>query len=63
MNYDGVMGVPITFIDKHNPNQFEIVGTNLRGLNNIEISGSTTSDPMVNGKTKYKRLFIRRKHS
>lgn len=26
MDYDGVMGVPITFIDKFNPDQFEIVG-------------------------------------
>jgi hypothetical protein len=26
MNYKGVMGVPITFIDKYNPNQFEILG-------------------------------------
>ena len=26
MDYDGVMGVPITFLDKYNPNQFEIVG-------------------------------------
>lgn len=26
MEYDGVMGVPITFLDKHNPEQFEIVG-------------------------------------
>ena len=26
MNYDGVMGVPITFMDKFNPEQFEIVG-------------------------------------
>jgi len=25
-DYDGVMGVPITFLDKHNPDQFEIVG-------------------------------------
>jgi hypothetical protein len=25
MDYDGVMGVPITFLDKHNPDQFEIV--------------------------------------
>lgn len=27
MDYDGVMGVPITFFDKYNPDQFEIVGT------------------------------------
>ena len=26
-DYDGVMGVPITFLTKYNPNQFEIVGT------------------------------------
>lgn len=26
MDYDGVMGVPITFMDKYNPDQFEIVG-------------------------------------
>lgn len=25
-DYDGVMGVPITFLDKHNPDQFEILG-------------------------------------
>ena len=26
MDYDGVMGVPITFMDKYNPEQFEIIG-------------------------------------
>jgi hypothetical protein len=26
VDYDGVMGVPITFLGKHNPDQFEIVG-------------------------------------
>lgn len=26
MDYDGAMGVPITFLDKHNPEQFEILG-------------------------------------
>jgi Adenine-specific methyltransferase EcoRI len=26
-DHDGIMGVPITFLDKHNPDQFEIVGT------------------------------------
>jgi hypothetical protein len=28
MDYDGVMGVPITFLDKYCPNQFEIVDIN-----------------------------------
>lgn len=26
MDYDGVMGVPVTFLDKYNPEQFEIIG-------------------------------------
>ncbi|MBS7401902.1 MAG: hypothetical protein KIG16_05310, partial [Eubacteriales bacterium] len=26
LNYDGYMGVPITFLDKYNPSQFEIIG-------------------------------------
>jgi Adenine-specific methyltransferase EcoRI len=26
-DFDGVMGVPVTFLDKYNPDQFEIVGT------------------------------------
>lgn len=26
LDYDGVMGVPITFLDKYNPEQFEILG-------------------------------------
>ena len=28
-DYDGKMGVPITFLDKYNPEQFEIVGMSL----------------------------------
>lgn len=28
-DYDGVMGVPITFLDKYNPEQFEIIGMDL----------------------------------
>jgi hypothetical protein len=30
-DYDGVMGVPITFLDKHDPEQFEILGATQRG--------------------------------
>src|ERR1035438_8849310 len=30
-DYDGVMGVPITFLDKYNPEQFEILGITDRG--------------------------------
>lgn len=33
-DYDGVMGVPITFLDKYNPAQFEILGATQRGCHN-----------------------------
>lgn len=26
MDYEGIMGVPITFLDKYNPKQFQIIG-------------------------------------
>lgn len=32
IDYDGLMGVPITFMDKYNPNQFEIVGLGIAKL-------------------------------
>jgi hypothetical protein len=31
-DYDGVMGVPVSFLDKYNPDQFEILGTSDNGL-------------------------------
>lgn len=62
-DYDGVMGVPVTFLEKHNPNQFEVVGLiagNIRGL--AGIPSSTGKDgPYMNGKLKYGRILIRRK--
>lgn len=30
MDYNGVMGVPITFLDKYNPKQFEVLGSSLQ---------------------------------
>ena len=67
INYDGIMGVPITFLGKYNPNQFEIVGcteSECRGASNgLWHESSGVCQALVNGKKKYKRLFIRRKHS
>lgn len=31
-DYDGIMGVPITFMDKYNPEQFEIIGLGIANL-------------------------------
>ena len=46
-DYDGVMGVPITFLDKYNPDQFEILGItdrdNNSGVKTKRIFGGLTS--------------------
>ncbi len=54
LDYDDVMGVPITFLDKYNPDQFEIVG-------NEYTLGIEKGRVYVNGERKYSRIFIRRK--
>lgn len=64
-DYDGVMGVPITFLDKYNPDQFEILGaTESEGKgfsNGLWIEERKTAQPLVNGIKKYKRLFIQKR--
>lgn len=66
-DYDGAMGVPITFLDKYNPEQFEVVGvTESEGKgfsNGLWHTDSGVAQAIVNGKKKYKRVFIRNKHS
>ena len=51
-DYDGVMGVPITFLDKYNPDQFEIVKFR---------KGDDDKDLSVNGVCPYFRILIRKK--
>ena len=34
-NFDGIMGVPISFLDKYNPDQFEILGATQRGCHDL----------------------------
>ncbi len=64
-NYDGIMGVPITFLYKYNPDQFEIIWTTDRGgdgkLEDIRKPHMRIDAPVVNGKGIYKRILIRRK--
>ena len=63
-DYWGVMGVPITFMDKYNPEQFEIIGCSEsegRGFSNgLWDPASKTAQPIINGHKVYKRLFVRR---
>lgn len=62
-DYDGVMGVPITYLDKHNPDQFEILGiteSNGRGFSTgLWDEASKKAHPYVKGEKKYARIFIR----
>lgn len=65
-DYAGVMGVPITFMDKYNPDQFEIIGMaedNGKGYSGDESKWDGKNPHcVVNGKNKFKRLFIKNKH-
>jgi len=63
MDYDGYMGVPVTFMNKFNPEQFEIVGMgedNGTGLSGGVWNGGSKSC-LVNGKAMFKRIFIKNK--
>lgn len=51
-DYNGDMGVPITFLDKYNPEQFEIIKFR---------KGDDDKDLSINGKCPYFRILIRKK--
>ena len=64
MDYDGLMGVPITFLDKYNPAQFEIVGCSDNGAVPDQYKlphFKKHNEPFINGQKVYKRIFIRRR--
>ena len=79
LDYDGAMSVPITFLDKYNPEQFEIIGITDRGndygLKTKEYSSNDVPNPgdlnrraaikLGNGsyKATYARLLIRRRNA
>lgn len=57
------MGVPITFLYKHNPKQFEIIGADFDLAEQIELSGSIKPNPQrfyINGTRLYARIIIKR---
>ncbi len=62
MDYAGVMGVPITFLDKYNPEQFELLGIMNTGEINkgIRYEGTPHGRPLVNGVEKYLRILIKK---
>ena len=61
VDYNDIMGVPITYLDKHNPSEYDIVGcTYSYGIPN-EWDKNTNMNPIIDGKTIYKRILIRKK--
>lgn len=63
MDYDGYMGVPITFLDKHSKKQFQIFGIMNTGEENegIRYKNTPHGRPIINGKEKYLRILIKNK--
>ncbi len=63
MDYDGAMGVPITFLDKYNPDQFEIIDGIGRYsvLHNEQTKKEGKYLSMINGQAKYFRYIIKRR--
>lgn len=66
-DYEGVMGVPVTFLAKYNPDQFEILGMDfqvkeglLPDLVNRKWTGKLDKG-YINGKRLYARIFIKHK--
>jgi len=64
-DYDGIIGVPITFLGKYNPNQFEIIDINPHFFT---VVGQGLPKPKqltlhnVGQKDPYARILIRKKH-
>ncbi len=52
VDYNGLTGVPITFLDKYNPGQFEIIKFR---------KGDDDKDLIINGKFPYFRIIIKKK--
>lgn len=66
MDYDGVMGVPVTFLSKYNPEQFEILGQTHSGDISKEVESLRTDVKkrhrgIIDGKQKYARILVRNK--
>lgn len=66
IDYDGPMGVPITFLDKHNPDQFEILGSSRElgtPMSSIAEKGTYSQGGprfyLANGDGTYRRLYDR----
>lgn len=67
-DYDGVMGVPVTFMYKYNPTQFQVIGQTHSADKSDEVQALRTSVEnkhrgLINGKQVYARILIKRKQA
>jgi len=61
-DYDGVMGVPITFLNKYNPKQFEIIDINPHFFSAVSQGLAKPKQLKITGrKDPYARILIRKK--
>jgi len=62
-DYSGIMGVPVSFLDKYNPEQFEIVGLSRHDNQNMDGGcwKGGQKDATLNGKQVYRRILIKHK--
>ena len=65
LDYNGIMGVPITFLDRYNPDQFEILGMSASAgydqeIVGIPFIGTKDARPLIDGKNTYARIFIKK---
>ncbi len=66
IDYEGAMGVPITFLDKYNPDQFEIIGSSITlgvPMSKFAAKGTYSAGGprfyLDNGDGTYRRLYDR----
>ena len=63
-DYDDVIGAPITFLDKYNPDQFEIIGASDNGVVDEKYKiphFKKHNEPYIDNQKIYKRIFIKKK--
>lgn len=65
-DYDGVMGVPISFLEKYSPEQFDIIGMSAsagynKDIVGLDFLGDKDARCLINGKNTYARIFIKAK--
>ena len=56
VDYDGLMGVPVTFLDKWNYDQFDVIGVGVSGTGGVDVF-----KPVIEGDYKYRRILIKKK--